>query len=133
MFQTVPRAAAGRLDLFQEDGTDSLTRRNEARSRQPEADFGYGFRIWECPRNCGFPKIRNPKSHAALASGFCVKILPAMAVNPELLKILVCPVCKAPVNLTESGQGLKCSQCRRVYPIRDDIPVMLVSEAKVED
>ena len=56
-----------------------------------------------------------------------------MAVNPELLKILVCPLDKAPVNLTENGQGLKCSQCRRVYPIRDDIPVMLISEAKVED
>ena len=56
-----------------------------------------------------------------------------MAVNPELLKILVCPLCKAPVNLTESGQGLKCTQCRRVYPIRDDIPVMLISEAKIED
>jgi len=57
----------------------------------------------------------------------------AMAVNPELLKILVCPLCKTPVTLTENGQGLKCSQCRRVYPIRDDIPVMLISEAKVED
>ena len=57
----------------------------------------------------------------------------SMAVNPELLKILVCPLCKAPVNLTEDGQGLKCSQCRRVYPIRDDIPVMLINEAKVED
>ena len=56
-----------------------------------------------------------------------------MAVNPELLKILVCPLCKAPVVLIESGQGLKCTQCRRVYPIRDDIPVMLISEAKVED
>ena len=56
-----------------------------------------------------------------------------MAVSPELLKILVCPLCKAPVNLTETGQGLKCIQCRRVYPIRDDIPVMLISEAKVED
>jgi hypothetical protein len=56
-----------------------------------------------------------------------------MAVNPELLKILVCPLCKVPVALTEGGQGLKCSHCRRVYPIRDDIPVMLVSEAKVED
>jgi uncharacterized protein len=56
-----------------------------------------------------------------------------MAVNPELLKILVCPLCKTPVTLTENGQGLKCSQCRRVYPIRDDIPVMLISEAKIED
>ena len=57
----------------------------------------------------------------------------AMAVNPELLKILVCPACKAPVSVTSNGQGLKCSECRRVYPIRDDITVMLVSEAKIED
>jgi uncharacterized protein YbaR (Trm112 family) len=56
-----------------------------------------------------------------------------MAVSPELLKMLVCPLCKAPVTVTESGQGLKCSQCRRVYPIRNDIPVMMVSDAKVED
>ena len=56
-----------------------------------------------------------------------------MAVSPELLKILVCPLCKATVNLTEDGQGLKCTECRRVYPIRDDIPVMLPSEAKIED
>ena len=56
-----------------------------------------------------------------------------MAVNPELLKILVCPLCKVPVALTEGGQGLKCSHCRRVYPIRDDIPVMLISEAKIEN
>ena len=63
----------------------------------------------------------------------CATIWRVMAVNPELLKILVCPLCKTPVVLIESGQGLKCSQCRRVYPIRDDIPVMLISEAKVED
>jgi uncharacterized protein YbaR (Trm112 family) len=63
----------------------------------------------------------------------CATIWRVMAVNPELLKILVCPLCKTPVVLIESGQGLKCSQCHRVYPIRDDIPVMLISEAKVED
>ena len=56
-----------------------------------------------------------------------------MAVNPELLKILVCPLCKVAVEVVNRGQGLKCSQCHRVYPIRDDIPVMLVSEAKVEN
>jgi uncharacterized protein YbaR (Trm112 family) len=55
-----------------------------------------------------------------------------MAVPQELLDILVCPLCKAPVKLTSDGQGLKCAQCRRVYPIKDDIPVMLVDEAKVE-
>ena len=56
-----------------------------------------------------------------------------MAVNSELLKILVCPLCKAELELVHGGSGLKCKVCRRVYPIRDDIPVMLVSEAKVED
>lgn len=56
-----------------------------------------------------------------------------MAVNPELLKILVCPLCKTAVEVVSGGQGLKCNQCHRVYPIRDDIPVMLVSEAKVEN
>jgi uncharacterized protein len=56
-----------------------------------------------------------------------------MAVNPELLKILVCPLCKAPVQLTDGGQGLKCTACHRVYPIRDDIPVMLISEATIEN
>jgi uncharacterized protein YbaR (Trm112 family) len=56
-----------------------------------------------------------------------------MPVDPELLKILVCPLCKAGLDLVNDGQGLKCSQCRRVYPIRDDIPVMLVSEATIEN
>jgi uncharacterized protein YbaR (Trm112 family) len=55
-----------------------------------------------------------------------------MAINQELLDILVCPLCKAPVKLTANGQGLKCGQCRRVYAIKDDIPVMLVDEAKIE-
>jgi uncharacterized protein YbaR (Trm112 family) len=55
-----------------------------------------------------------------------------MAISQELLDVLVCPLCKAPVKLTADGQGLKCGQCRRVYPIRDDIPVMLLDEAKVD-
>ncbi len=55
-----------------------------------------------------------------------------MAVSKELLDILVCPECKTPVRLTPDGKGLKCATCRRVYPIRDDIPVMLPDEARVE-
>ncbi len=55
-----------------------------------------------------------------------------MAVSKDLLEILVCPVCKTPVKLTEGGTGLKCSTCHRVYPVRDDIPVMLVDEARIE-
>ena len=54
-----------------------------------------------------------------------------MAVSQELLDILVCPLDKTPVKLTPDGQGLKCSQCHRVYPIKDDIPVMLIDEASV--
>lgn len=56
-----------------------------------------------------------------------------MAISQDLLDILVCPLCKEPVKLTEDGRGLKCGACRRVYPVRDDIPVMLVDEATVEE
>lgn len=56
-----------------------------------------------------------------------------MAVSKELLEILVCPVCKAGLDLKPDGSGLKCVECRRVYPIRDDIPVMLVDEARIEE
>ena len=55
-----------------------------------------------------------------------------MPVSKELLEILVCPVCKAKLALKEDGSGLKCVQCKRVYPIRDDIPIMLVDQATVE-
>jgi uncharacterized protein len=54
-----------------------------------------------------------------------------MAIPQELLDILVCPVCKTPVKLTPDSAGLKCQTCRRVYPIRDEIPVMLVEEASI--
>lgn len=44
--------------------------------------------------------------------------------------MLVCPLCKTP--LVEKGESLKCEQCRRVYPIKDDIPVLLIDEATIE-
>ena len=57
-----------------------------------------------------------------------------MAISPELLEILRCPKCKSKVKLKPDGSGLKCvdPECALVYPIRDDIPVMLVDEAKAE-
>jgi uncharacterized protein YbaR (Trm112 family) len=55
-----------------------------------------------------------------------------MPVDPGLLEILVCPACKKPVRLVNDGAGLKCDGCRRVYPIKDDIPVMLIDEATVD-
>jgi len=54
-----------------------------------------------------------------------------MPISQELLDILVCPVCKTPVKLTLDGAGLKCATCRRVYPVKDEIPVMLPEEATV--
>jgi len=54
-----------------------------------------------------------------------------MAINPKLLEILACPLCKTPVKLTAQGDGLKCDQCHRVYPIKDDIPIMLVDQATI--
>ncbi|GAB6094751.1 Trm112 family protein [Desulfatiferula olefinivorans] len=53
-----------------------------------------------------------------------------MAINPELLDILACPKCKQPVTLTKEGDGLVCTRCKLVYEIRDDIPIMLIDEAK---
>lgn len=56
-----------------------------------------------------------------------------MAISEQLLEILVCPQCHAKLELKAGGSGLKCVSCRRVYPIRDDIPVMLIDEATIED
>jgi hypothetical protein len=55
-----------------------------------------------------------------------------MAIPKDLLDILVCSLCKTPVKLLTDGSGLKCGTCRRVYPVRDEIPVMLPEEAKIE-
>jgi uncharacterized protein len=54
-----------------------------------------------------------------------------MPIAKELLAILACPVCKKPVHLLADSSGLKCEACKRVYPIRDEIPVMLPEEATV--
>lgn len=56
-----------------------------------------------------------------------------MAMSKDLLEILVCPLCKAALDLKPDESGLKCTQCKRVYPIRDDIPVMLIDEARIEE
>ena len=56
-----------------------------------------------------------------------------MAISQDLLEILACPACKGKVELNAGGNGLKCVDCHRLYPIRDDIPVMLVDEAAIED
>jgi uncharacterized protein YbaR (Trm112 family) len=57
-------------------------------------------------------------------------------ISKELLDILACPACKTDVQLLEYKKdeyGLKCSKCKRTYPIKDGIPVMLIDEAITED
>ncbi|MBC7796643.1 MAG: Trm112 family protein [Pyrinomonadaceae bacterium] len=54
-------------------------------------------------------------------------------ISPELLEILRCPFCKSKVEIKADASGLKCVSCHRVYPIKDEIPVMLVDEAKIEE
>jgi uncharacterized protein YbaR (Trm112 family) len=49
-------------------------------------------------------------------------------IDKRLLEILACPLCKTGVRL--EGDFLICSKCGRRYPVRDDIPVMLVDEAE---
>lgn len=53
-----------------------------------------------------------------------------MPISQELLEILACPKCKGDLKLTESEDGLICENCQLLYEIRDDIPIMLIDEAK---
>jgi len=56
-----------------------------------------------------------------------------MAISRELLEILACPKCKGEVQLTAAQDGLVCHACKLMYPIKDDIPVMMIDEAvKIE-
>ena len=52
-----------------------------------------------------------------------------MPIAAELLEILACPKCKGDIALTPGGDGLACQPCCLVYPIREDIPIMLIEEA----
>jgi uncharacterized protein YbaR (Trm112 family) len=87
-----------------------------------------------------YNKSRNAAKLAFFACSFLEgrlfparKVFEAMAISEQLLEILVCPACRAKVELKADGSGLKCVECKRVFPIRDDIPVMLIDEAKIED
>lgn len=52
-----------------------------------------------------------------------------MAIQKDLLDILACPKCKGDIQLNDKSDGLICKACKLVYPIKDDIPVMLIDEA----
>ncbi len=52
-----------------------------------------------------------------------------MALSEDLLNILACPKCKGDIHLNNKKDGLVCEACQVLYPIRDDIPIMLINEA----
>lgn len=55
-----------------------------------------------------------------------------MNLDPDLLEILACPACKSALSVDEQSVELACtsSTCGLAYPVRDDIPVLLVDEAR---
>ncbi|MBU0485949.1 MAG: Trm112 family protein [Proteobacteria bacterium] len=54
-------------------------------------------------------------------------------ISQDLLDILACPQCKGALKLTEKNDGLICEKCKLLYEIKEDIPIMLVDEAKKID
>ena len=62
---------------------------------------------------------------------YCLKFKEKiMAISQELLEILACPKCKGDIHLNDTQDGLVCEQCKLLYEIKDDIPIMLIDEAK---
>ena len=53
-----------------------------------------------------------------------------MALDAQLLEILACPNCRGEVDYKEPEQFIECRDCHYRYPVRDDIPVMLIEEAE---
>lgn len=53
-----------------------------------------------------------------------------MSLDKKLLEILACPKCKGPVQTRSDESALVCQTCKLVYPVRDNIPVMLIDEAE---
>lgn len=55
-----------------------------------------------------------------------------MALKKELINILACPKCKGRLTVKPAEDGLACAKCAVVYPVRDEIPIMLVDQAVPE-
>ncbi len=53
-----------------------------------------------------------------------------MAISKDMLDILACPKCKGNIYLSDAENGLICDNCKLLYEIKDDIPIMLIDEAK---
>ena len=54
-------------------------------------------------------------------------------INPKMLELLVCPQTKAPLTYDEAAQELVCKKSKLAYPVRDGVPILLISEARPLD
>ncbi len=53
-------------------------------------------------------------------------------ISQDLLDILVCPACRKALTYRQNPESLKCEACRRVFPVKDDIPILLIDEAVID-
>jgi hypothetical protein len=56
-----------------------------------------------------------------------------MKLDAILLEIMVCPACHGELRVDDEAEELVCTKCGLAYPVRDDIPVLLVDEARRPD
>ncbi len=54
------------------------------------------------------------------------------SLAPDLLEILVCPACRSKLDYSEPRQTLTCTACRRVYAIKDGLPILLIDQATID-
>lgn len=54
-------------------------------------------------------------------------------MDEKLIKVLSCPVCRSEIKYNSEKNEIICPECKRLYPVKDDVPVMLESEAKTEE
>jgi uncharacterized protein YbaR (Trm112 family) len=96
-----------------------LANKHESRGgREPEnLRFDFGFKL----SAFSLKLIR----HVRIRKGGAI-----MTISQELLDILACPKCKGDIYLNETKDGLICDRCKLLYEIKDDIPIMLIDEAK---
>lgn len=75
---------------------------------------------------CGFPFPLSPFPYSFVN-------LARMKITEEFVEMMICPACQSKMRLGEDGGAIKCLGCGRVYPIEDDIPMMLPDKATIED
>ena len=86
-----------------------------------------------CPESATIPSKLSMQVEKSLWDWFSNTRRGNMAISKELLDILACPKCKGDIYLNDSQDGLICDKCKLLYEIRDDIPIMLIDEAKPID